>query len=202
MTPKSRARELDPNGERAGIRPHLCKAPGLVFWAVLILRMDITFMSPLARVTAEQAHLGASPSDAGASLAAPLELNDTADPHSPVGICWHITRWIQSMEREWSIVTRQTFSRAYLGEKALMHRQRCVQESCWSQLISRHDWVFLEPSYGAGFLTSISQPLKPGKLSLTFDALKSCEVWGKREGKEEKEIHLFGACSLQSCCEA
>jgi len=29
--------------------------------------------------------------------------------------------------------------------------------------------------------------LKPGKLSLTFDALKSCKVWGKREGRERRK---------------
>jgi len=38
MTLTSRARELDPDGEWAGIRPELCKPTGLVFGAVLILR--------------------------------------------------------------------------------------------------------------------------------------------------------------------
>lgn len=67
-----------------------------------------------------------------------------------------------------------------------MHPQRCVQGAAGAD-ISTHQ-VFLEPSYSAEFLTSISQTSKPGKLSLTFDALKSCKVWGKREGKEEKEM--------------
>lgn len=73
MTLKSRTQELDTNGEQAGIR-QLCKPTGLMFQAVLILRDRQHIYESLDGGRAEQVCIAASPSDAGASLAAPLRV--------------------------------------------------------------------------------------------------------------------------------
>lgn len=69
---KSRAQELDPDGEQADIRP------GVVFGAVLILRDGQHMSDPLAGASSAGEH---SPPCPGS----PAGLSDAAHPPSPAG---------------------------------------------------------------------------------------------------------------------